>query len=267
MADPKLVEQFYNKFNEDNRLNTRHGRVEFEVTMTKILECVEKLGPKKSKNYSKIKIADIGAGTGNYSVPLSQKGFDVTAVELVKRNLDILRSKHENIKTWQGNALDLHFLPKNKFDITLLFGPMYHFHDDNDKIKALNEAKRITKKGGFILVSYLLKDYSIITYCFKEHKIKEVMEKGGITENWELVATDKDLFTYETYFDVTFYGDYCDLKRIKIVAPDGAADYMRRELNEMSEEEFELFIQYQKAMCEKITLYGASSHLIDILQK
>ena len=33
---------------------------------------------------SDIKILDIGAGTGRYSVPLSEEGYDVTAVELVK---------------------------------------------------------------------------------------------------------------------------------------------------------------------------------------
>ena len=37
-------------------------------------------------------------------------------------------------------------LDDGKFDITLLFGPMYHLHGDENKIKALSEAKRITKK-------------------------------------------------------------------------------------------------------------------------
>lgn len=36
--------------------------------------------------------------------------------------------------------------PENFYDVTLLFGPMYHLFDENDKLKALNEAKRVTKK-------------------------------------------------------------------------------------------------------------------------
>lgn len=52
----------------------------------------------------------IGAGTGRYSVTLAKEGYDVTAVELVQHNLDILQSKlngSEKNKTYQGNALDI----------------------------------------------------------------------------------------------------------------------------------------------------------------
>ena len=47
---------------------------------------------------SDIKILDIGAGTGRYSVPLSEEGYDVTAVELVKHNLGLLKAKNSNVK-------------------------------------------------------------------------------------------------------------------------------------------------------------------------
>ena len=40
------------------------------------------------------KILDIGAGTGRYSVALAEEGYDVTAVELVKYNLGILKKKN-----------------------------------------------------------------------------------------------------------------------------------------------------------------------------
>ena len=47
---------------------------------------------------------------------------------------------------------------------------------------------------------------------------------------------------------------------------DGPADYIRRELNEMSEAEFEAFIQYHLANCERMELLGASSHTVDMLR-
>ena len=127
------LEQYYNKFHEEHRLETRHGFVEFNTSMKFIHEAI------KSPS---AKILDIGAGTGRYSVALSREGYDVTAVELVKHNLEILRAKHENVKTWQGDARDLHFLDDNTFDVTLLFGPMYHLHGDENKLKALEEARR-----------------------------------------------------------------------------------------------------------------------------
>ena len=45
------------------------------------------------EEFPKAKILDVGAGTGRYSVALSEEGYDVTALELVKYNLGILKQK------------------------------------------------------------------------------------------------------------------------------------------------------------------------------
>ena len=250
------LEKYYNKFHEENRLKTRHGTVEFLTTMHYIGEVCA----------PGIKIADIGAGTGRYSVELCHRGYDVTAVELVPHNLEILRSKHENIKTWQGDARDLHFLENETFDITLLFGPLYHLHGDEEKLKALAEVRRITKKGGYILVAYVMNDYSVIQYCFKDHHWKEVADKGGLTDDFHTVCGQNDLYDYVRLEDIDRLNKAAGLERVKIIAADGAADYMRRELNEMSQEEFDAFCRYQLSVCERPELLGASSHLVDILK-
>ena len=131
------LEQYYNKFHEEHRLTTRHGLVEFRTTMHYIEESINRCRNKFGMTEG-LKIADIGAGTGRYSVELCHRGYDVTAVELVKHNIEILRSKHENIKTWQGDARNLHFLDDQTFDITLLSGPLYHLHGDENKLAAIN---------------------------------------------------------------------------------------------------------------------------------
>ena len=266
MAD---LNKYYNKFHEEHRLTTRHGQVEFRTTMHYIEEAIHTViePVENTADLKSIKIADIGAGTGRYSVELCHRGYDVTAVELVKHNLEILRAKHENIKTWQGDARSLHFLDDETFDVTLLFGPLYHLHGNEEKLKALNEAKRITKKGGIILVAYVMNEYSVISYCFKEHKWAEVAAKGGLNESFHTICTEEDLYDYVRIEDINRLNAAAGLERIKIISADGAADYMRRELNEMSEEEFEAFCKFQLAICERPELTGAGSHCVDILQK
>ena len=50
------------------------------------------------------------------------------------------------MKAYQGNALKLSRFADETFDMTLLLGPMYHLYTFEDKVKALCEAKRVTKK-------------------------------------------------------------------------------------------------------------------------
>ena len=261
-----LLENYYNKFKEDHRLTTRHGIVEFTVSMKYIHECIESV--RKERENSEIRILDLGAGTGRYSVALSREGFSVTAVELVPHNLEILRAKHEKVNTWQGDARNLHFLEDDSFDVTLLFGPMYHLHTEEDRLLALNEAKRVTKKGGFILVAYLMNEYAVLSYCFREGKIKEVLENGRLTKDFHTITNEHDdLYSYTRLEDIENLNQKSGLVRAKIFAPDGAADYFRRELNALDEESFGRFIDYQIAICERPDLIGASSHTVDVLQK
>ena len=96
---------YYNKFNEEKRLQSRHGQVEYHTTMHYIHRYLELLerereadvelgqaasGHVENRQTEPLKIIDIGAGTGRYSVALAAEGYDVTAVELVKYNLGIL---------------------------------------------------------------------------------------------------------------------------------------------------------------------------------
>ncbi len=254
-----LLETYYNKFNEEHRLLTRHGRVEFTVTMKYIHECIcERKG---------LKILDVGAGTGRYSVALAQEGHNVTAVELVEKNRKVIESKHqERVHIWPGNALDLSFLEENSFDITLIFGPMYHLHSVEERLRVFEEAKRVTKKAGFILVAYVMNDYSMIEYCFKKGKIKECLSAGSVTSDFKTVSTEKDLYSYLSLSDINSLNEKAGLERVKIIAADGPSDYMRRELNAMDEETFELFVKYQLSRAECAELIGASSHTVDILR-
>lgn len=257
--EKNLLSNYYNKFNEEKRLSSRHGQVEFITSMKYIHDYLD--SEKQSK------ILDIGAGTGRYSVPLSDEGYDVTAVELVKYNLGILKKKNSAVKAYQGNALKLSRFPDEEFDVVLLFGPMYHLYTFEDKLKALSEAKRVTKKGGVILVAYCMNEYSIITYGFKENHIKECLKKGQLTSDFHVNAKEEDLYDYVRLEDINALNESAGLSRIKIISPDGPANYMRQALNALDEEDFKTFIQYHLTTCERMDLIGAGAHTLDILKK
>ena len=244
----EILVNYYNKFKENKRLLSRHGQVEFLTTLKYIHECLEGI--------EKAKILDVGAGTGRYSFELAGEGHDVTALELVEHNLDVLRSQKgkAKIKAYQGNAMDLSRFADEIFDVTLVFGPMYHLFEYEDKLKALEEAKRVTKKGGYILVAYIMNEYGVITFAFKEQNIKACMEKGMLDETFQCQTTPEDLYDYMRLETIERLKDDAGLERVKIIAADGAANYIRP-------------MAYHFATCERMDLMGASAHTVDILKK
>lgn len=261
------IEEYYNKFNEEKRLNSRHGQVEFRTSMHYIHQYLDDIQKsKQTENKEEIKILDVGAGTGRYSVPLAEEGYDVTAVELVKHNLGRLKQKSEKVDAYQGNALKLKRFAENTFDLALVFGPMYHLKSHEEKVQALKEARRVVRPGGIILVAYIMNEYSVITYAFKERHIKEAFSDGMLDEDFCCTEKANPLYSFVRLEEIEKINTEAGLSRLRIVAADGAANYIRPFLNALDEEEFEGFMQYHMATCERMDLMGATSHTVDILR-
>ena len=113
-----LMTDFYNNYDEDSRLRTKPGSVEYRTTM----HYIEKyLRPD-------MHILEIGTATGRYAHALARKGCVVDAVELVRRNIEIFienTQEGEQISIRQGDARDLSDFADETYDMTLLLGPMY----------------------------------------------------------------------------------------------------------------------------------------------
>lgn len=266
MKEMTELEQYYNKFNEEKRLNSRYGQVEFRTSMHYIHKCLEAVAA-SGREASDIQILDIGAGTGKYSVALANEGYAVTAVELVRYNLGILKQKKSTVRALQGNALNLKKIGDEQYDVTLLFGPMYHLFSFEDKVKALTEARRVTKPGGYILVAYCMNEYCVLTYAFKEQHIRECMEQQRLTDDYHSISKPENLYDYVRVEDIDAVNEAAELTRVQLLSPDGPANYMRQTLNSMDEEAFEWFMQYHLATCERQDLIGAAAHTLDILKK
>ena len=166
------VIDFYNNYDEEGRLMRKSRMPEYLTTM----KYIEKhLTPGA-------KIIEIGAGTGRYSLALAELGYDVTAVELVPHNIEIMKKKvkpHHHIKIFEGNACDMSVFKSDTYDIVLLLGPMYHLFNDEDKHKALGEAIRLAKTDGVIYASYCNNDTSMYKFFYK-NIVLDYLEKGLI---------------------------------------------------------------------------------------
>ena len=93
----KILNDYYSNYDEDSRLvKDKAHHIEY-ITTTKYIEKYLKDGDR---------ILEVGAGTGRYSINYASKGYMVDSVELLDKNLDILKSKITkgmNINAIKGN--------------------------------------------------------------------------------------------------------------------------------------------------------------------
>lgn len=257
----KALTEYYGSYDEDSRLRSRHGMVEFLTTM-RYIERYIKPG---------MRVLEIGAATGRYSHALAQKGYRVDAVELVQHNIDIFREKTqagENVTIRQGNAKDLSFFADDTYDITLLLGPMYHLFTAEEQKQALSEAIRVTKKGGVVFVAYCGNDATMVQYCFGRGMLREKRYQDLVDPVTFKAASDPaELFELYRKEDIDALMEGFHVERLHYVGTDMATNYMRNTIDEMDDEFFDMYLRYHFCICERSDMVGTSHHILDVFRK
>lgn len=257
----KQLTEFYSNYDEEGRLLSQHGTVEFLTTMRYIGQYIN----------PGMRILEIGAGTGRYSHTLAQQGYRVDAVELIEHNIRIFREKTlpgENVTVRQGNAMDLSFFEDETFDVTLLLGPMYHLFTKENQLQALSEAIRVTKSGGVICVAYCGNEATMIQYCFGRGMLKEERYRKLVDPVTFKAGSDPaELFQLYRKEEIDELIGQLPVTRLHYVGVDMATNYMRETIDAMEPDFFNLYLQYHFSICERPDLVGASHHILDVLRK
>lgn len=261
METLKALTEFYSNYDEEGRLLSRHGQVEYLTTMRYIEKYLR----------SGMKILEIGAATGRYSHTLARKGYRVEAVELIQHNIDIfeaLTQPGEDVTIRQGNAKDLCFFEEESFDMTLLLGPMYHLFAVEEQLQALSEAIRVTKTGGIIMAAYCGNDATLVQFCFGRGMLKEQRYRELVDfDTFKASSDPAELFQLYRIEDIDALMAHFAAERLHFVGTDMATNYMRPVVDEMDDAFFDLFLQYHFTICERQDMVGVSHHFLDIFRK
>jgi ubiquinone/menaquinone biosynthesis C-methylase UbiE len=256
-----VLTDFYTNYDEEGRLLSRHGSVEFLTTM-RYIEKYLRPG---------MRILEIGAATGRYSHTLARMGYQVDAVELVQHNIDLFCEKTEpteDVTIRQGDARDLSFYESNTFDVTLLLGPMYHLFTESDQKQALLEAIRVTKPGGVIFAAYCGNEATMVQYCFGKGMILDPHLRSLIDPVTFKASSDPaELFQLYRKEEIDALMKDFSVERLHYVGTDMATNYMRPTIDAMDDELFDLYLQYHFSICERSDCVGTSHHILDIFRK
>ena len=261
METMKALTDFYSNYDEDGRLLSKHGQVEYLTTMRYIEKYLR----------PDMRILEVGAATGRYSHALAQKGYQVDSVELVQHNIDLFKKNTkpgENITIRQGDARDLACFEDDIFDMTLVLGPMYHPFTVDDQLRALAEALRVTKTGGIIYAAYCGNEATMVQYCFGRGMILNPHLRSLIDPVTFKASSDPaELFQLYRKEDIDALMRGFHVKRLHYVGTDMATNYMRPVIDQMNDELFDLYLQYHFAICERVDCVGTSHHILDIFRK
>ena len=259
-VDTTFLNNYYSGYDEDGRLRSRHGLVEFSITM----HYIEKyLRPG-------MRILEIGAGTGRYSHALAQMGYEVDAVELVEHNIEIFRANTvpgERVTVRQGNALDLADFSDGTYDMTLLLGPMYHLYTEADQRRALSEAIRVTKNGGTVCAAYCNNDATIVGFAFLRDGIRDPHFRELIDPvTFKAKSNPEDIFQMYRREDIDALMDALPARRLHYVGTDMLTNFFREAVDSWDDELFGLWLRYCLSVCERQDMTGVTHHILDIFR-
>lgn len=261
MNTKDYLQAYYQNYDEQNRLSSRYGAVEYLTTM-KYIEKYLQPGAR---------IIEIGAATGRYSHALAQRGYRVDAVELLEHNIELFKQNthpDEPVTVTQGNATDLSAFASDTYDMTLLLGPMYHLFTEEDKKQALAEAIRVTKRGGVVFAAYCMADSTVLQYGFVRGEIHNIIKQCMLDpETFATFSNPWDIFELHRKEDIDALRANFDVTPLHFVATDGYAHHMRATIDQMDEPTYELYLKYHFATCERSDLIGYSNHTLDIFRK
>jgi SAM-dependent methyltransferase len=114
-------------------------------------------------------VIDVGGATGVHARWLAEAGFHVHIVDVTPRHV----AKAQADLTALGVTAevgDARRLPADdaSYDVALLLGPLYHLPSRDDRLAALQEARRVVRPGGLVAVAAISRFASLFDGLARE---------------------------------------------------------------------------------------------------
>ncbi len=144
--DPEIAHYYGARREADRLVGPAVGRLEFERTVDVLARHLPGSG----------RVLDVGGGPGRYAVWLAEQGYDVElfdAVELhVHQAAELAAERGVSLRADVGDARAIE-RPDRYADAVVLLGPLYHLTGRADRLRCLQEARRVLRPDGVLVAA------------------------------------------------------------------------------------------------------------------
>jgi S-adenosylmethionine-dependent methyltransferase len=264
----KTVERYYNTDPVTEWERRDRHPTEFAVTF-RILDEYLPLPPAR--------ILDDGGGPGRYSIILTQRGYDVTLLDLSAGNLALAGEKAAEAGVQlagmrQADALDLSFIPDGEFDAVLLMGPLYHLLTIRERLQAVMEAERVLKPGGLIFAAFITR-----FALFRDAASKGYMQQVASNPQYYLEFLDTGLLSgngsgfTDAYFahpeEVEPFMGSTGFDALALVGVEGVVAGHEAHASQLEGPEWDFWVDLNYRLGQDPALHGAADHLLYVGRK
>ena len=196
---PEEVAKHYASGYEADRLYTGAGKLDGERSR----ELFKRFLPPAPAT-----ILDVGGGPGGHACWLAKQGYEVHLIDITPLHVQLAKEASRcqpEAPLASANVGDACSLSWNAetVDVVLLFGPLYHLTGKKDRLKALQEARRVLKSGGVLLAVAISRFASMFdglrSGFLKDPRFVEIVSqdlKNGHHQN----PTDRPEYFMDTFF-------------------------------------------------------------------
>lgn len=224
-----------------------------------------------------LRIIDIGAGPGYYSLALHKAGHVVTMLDLSPANVEYARKATSGALAGYhcGSATDLGAFPDGSFDAALLMGPLYHLLDEADRRRAVAEARRVLTRDGLLFAAFItayapLRDMAkfypeeIAGYFSTPAAVIEWVKDG----RWP--SRPGGGFT-DAYFAhpavVRPFMEEAGFETLSLLACEGVVSMIEDKVNELAGPLWDYWVEVNYRLASDPSILGGCEHLLYIGKK
>lgn len=258
------ITAYYRRMGETTRLTTGGGRLEFLRTW----DVLSRVLPPPPTS-----VLDVGGATGGYAGPLAAAGHRVHVVDPVPEHIEAAAAL-PGVTAALGDARGLAAADAS-YDAVLLFGPLYHLLDRDERIQAWREAGRVVRPAGVVVGATISRFASTLDGFAKGYyddpAFVALANQGRATGEHRPPADHRYFTTAYLHHPAELPGEVSEagLTLERVVSVEGPVWLTGDRVDAVlaDPDRAPVLLQALRDIEDEPSLYGASSHLLTVARR